>query len=172
VYSPGLGRFLQTDPIRLDAADVNVYRYCGNEPTGWIDPWGLYEQKGNASIDTDGDNRYNKYGTDGKFPDIHHRDETSLGKKYDPSKPGVVAPHEAHAKKGNKAWIKVGCTMIEAVIFDVIGKDDPSHKNQPEFNVAAAEALGLGVQNGDKGGPYPYKKGDKNHGPVKATIYF
>ena len=41
VYSPTLGRFLQTDPIRFNAGDVNIYRYCGNDPTDWIDPWGL-----------------------------------------------------------------------------------------------------------------------------------
>ena len=36
VYSPTLGRFLQTDPIRFNAGDVNIYRYCGNDPTDWI----------------------------------------------------------------------------------------------------------------------------------------
>ena len=41
VYSPSLGRFLQTDPIRFDAGDVNIYRYCGNSITNMGDPTGM-----------------------------------------------------------------------------------------------------------------------------------
>jgi RHS repeat-associated protein len=40
VYSPELGRFLQSDPIRFDAEDVNLYRYVGNSPTILTDPNG------------------------------------------------------------------------------------------------------------------------------------
>jgi len=41
VYSPDLGRFIQTDPIRFDAGDGNIYRYVGNNPVNLIDPMGL-----------------------------------------------------------------------------------------------------------------------------------
>jgi RHS repeat-associated protein len=41
VYSAELGRFLQTDPIRFEAGDVNIYRYCGNGFVNNIDPYGL-----------------------------------------------------------------------------------------------------------------------------------
>jgi RHS repeat-associated protein len=41
VYSENLGRFLQTDPIRFNAGDVNLYRYCGNRVLTFVDPWGL-----------------------------------------------------------------------------------------------------------------------------------
>ena len=40
VYSSSLGRFLQTDPIRFSAGDVNLYRYVGNNPINWTDPLG------------------------------------------------------------------------------------------------------------------------------------
>jgi RHS repeat-associated protein len=40
VYSASLGRFLQTDPIRFEAGDVNIYRYVGNGPVNWRDPMG------------------------------------------------------------------------------------------------------------------------------------
>jgi len=37
VYSGELGRFLQTDPIRFSAGDINIYRYCGNGYVSRID---------------------------------------------------------------------------------------------------------------------------------------
>lgn len=40
-YSPTLGRFIQVDPIRFAAGDVNLYRYVGNRVTGRTDPSGL-----------------------------------------------------------------------------------------------------------------------------------
>lgn len=40
MYSPTLGRFLQTDPIGYDDG-MNMYTYCGNNPTDFIDPLGL-----------------------------------------------------------------------------------------------------------------------------------
>jgi RHS repeat-associated protein len=44
VYSTQIGRFLQTDPIRFAAGDVNIYRYVGNNPVNLWDPWGLCEE--------------------------------------------------------------------------------------------------------------------------------
>jgi RHS repeat-associated protein len=41
VYSTELGRFLQTDPIRFHAGDVNLYRYVSNDPVNWVDALGL-----------------------------------------------------------------------------------------------------------------------------------
>ena len=40
-YTALLGRFMQTDPIRFDAGDANLYRYVGNRVTGARDPSGL-----------------------------------------------------------------------------------------------------------------------------------
>ena len=40
MYDPKLGRFLQTDPIGYDAGDMNLYRYCGNNPLNSKDPLG------------------------------------------------------------------------------------------------------------------------------------
>jgi RHS repeat-associated protein len=42
VYSPKLGRFMQVDPIRFWAGDVNLYRYVGNGVVVLVDPDGRW----------------------------------------------------------------------------------------------------------------------------------
>jgi RHS repeat-associated protein len=42
VYSPGLGRFLQPDPLQFGGGDENLYRYVRNNPLNSSDPLGLY----------------------------------------------------------------------------------------------------------------------------------
>src|SRR2546421_7954083 len=41
MYHPGLGRFLQTDPTGFDAGDMNLFRYCGDDPVDRSDTTGL-----------------------------------------------------------------------------------------------------------------------------------
>jgi RHS repeat-associated protein len=44
VYSPVIGRFMQIDPIRFNAGDVNMYRYVGNGVVISTDPSGLVDK--------------------------------------------------------------------------------------------------------------------------------
>ena len=45
MYDPNLGRFLQTDPVGYDAGDMNLYRYCGNNPLNSKDPLGRCDDR-------------------------------------------------------------------------------------------------------------------------------
>jgi RHS repeat-associated protein len=40
-YDSGIGRFLKRDPIGFESGDYNFYRYVGNNPNSWIDPYGF-----------------------------------------------------------------------------------------------------------------------------------
>jgi RHS repeat-associated protein len=44
MYQPDLGRFLQVDPTGFDAGDMNLFRYCGDDPVDGSDPTGLYAE--------------------------------------------------------------------------------------------------------------------------------
>ncbi len=41
-YDPLTGRFISRDPLGFGAGDVNLYRYVGNQPVGFKDPFGLW----------------------------------------------------------------------------------------------------------------------------------
>ena len=41
-YHPGIGRFLQPDPVGFLGGDSNLYAYVWNNPTNWVDPSGQY----------------------------------------------------------------------------------------------------------------------------------
>ncbi|MFA4940763.1 RHS repeat-associated core domain-containing protein [Brevundimonas sp.] len=41
-YAPGLGRFMQADPIGYEAG-ANIYAYVGADPVNWTDPLGLQQ---------------------------------------------------------------------------------------------------------------------------------
>lgn len=41
MYDPAMGRFLSEDPTSFDGGDMNLYRYCQNNPVDRTDPSGL-----------------------------------------------------------------------------------------------------------------------------------
>jgi RHS repeat-associated protein len=57
-YHPGLGRFMQTDPIG-QAGGMNIYAYVGGDPVNMVDPSGLLSCIVNGN--NQGDCRYRRY---------------------------------------------------------------------------------------------------------------
>ena len=39
-YAPNMGRWLAPDPIGFAGGDINLYRYCNNDPVNMLDPTG------------------------------------------------------------------------------------------------------------------------------------
>jgi RHS repeat-associated protein len=48
IYSPTLGRFMQSDPIGYQAG-MNLNAYVGNDPINWRDPLGLCQDEGDTN---------------------------------------------------------------------------------------------------------------------------
>jgi RHS repeat-associated protein len=44
-YDAAIGRFISEDPSRFRSGDANLYRYVGNDPVNYRDPFGLKEQQ-------------------------------------------------------------------------------------------------------------------------------
>jgi len=44
-YDPLVGRFVTRDPIGFYGGDINLYRYVGNNPANFIDPFGWVDIK-------------------------------------------------------------------------------------------------------------------------------
>ena len=53
-YNSQIGRFISEDPIAFSGGDVNLYRYCLNDPTNYYDPFGL-------KVKIKGDKYHKKY---------------------------------------------------------------------------------------------------------------
>ncbi|MES2309690.1 MAG: RHS repeat-associated core domain-containing protein [Verrucomicrobiota bacterium] len=100
VYSQELGRFLQTDPIRFSAGDVNIYRYCDNSVINFLDPFGL------ADVVTDVDAGTTTFTDDDGNKTVY----PSSGKVTPRSKPGAEDPYKSDdvnvspPKKNKKAY--------------------------------------------------------------------
>jgi len=98
-YNPATGTFLTRDPA---AADVNVYRYCHNNPISSTDPTGLDEYY--------------------VFPLFSDIDTESLPialhyyPVYSPSTPGPVAEHSATGR--GAAWSKPASQFFDPSEYD------------------------------------------------------
>jgi RHS repeat-associated protein len=56
MYNPELGRFLQMDPTGFDAGDMNLFRYCADDPVDRSDPMGLDYQWTGVTLVSNFDN--------------------------------------------------------------------------------------------------------------------
>jgi RHS repeat-associated protein len=80
-YHPGLGRFIQTDPIGFGGDPMNLYRYCSGNPILHGDPTGLYDPNSNNKLNSNGFGGEWIDGSDG-LSDRDRHDHTSMGSDH------------------------------------------------------------------------------------------
>jgi RHS repeat-associated protein len=59
-YDPSTGRWTSEDPLAFEAGDSNLYRYLGNGPTDWTDPFGLARKINEKDLENAFDELYKK----------------------------------------------------------------------------------------------------------------
>jgi RHS repeat-associated protein len=118
MYHPGLGRFLQTDPTGFDAGDMNLFRYCGDDPIDRSDPIGLVSE----------DNRYSSL--------------TSMGGgDWVKGSEGLSAWDYAHGMGSNRAQ----AGMDSALIMSWHSKED-TPKSRPTAHDQSLKSLRLMIK--------------------------
>jgi RHS repeat-associated protein len=78
MYHPSLGRFLQTDPTGFDAGDMNLFRYCADDPVDGSDPTGLVDRTWDRQLYMQGGSQ-RSFEVDEQIKDLHSNGYVTVG---------------------------------------------------------------------------------------------
>jgi RHS repeat-associated protein len=79
-YHPALGRFLQADPTGFDAGDMNLFRYCGDDPVDHTDPMGLLVDRTWDQLMYEQGGSQRSFEVDEKIKDLHSNGWVTVGR--------------------------------------------------------------------------------------------
>jgi RHS repeat-associated protein len=139
-YDPTTGRFITIDPLRLGGADVNLYRYVGNQPTLVVDPLGL---------------RWCWYGPFGESPFVNGGPPDFVGFSAGVSEGtsvgvsgGLFTGESAGASLGLGATAGVGPTAIVGPSVEVGANAGLASVGGAGAGIGAYATAGVGVSSG------------------------
>jgi RHS repeat-associated protein len=163
MYSPTLGRFLQTDPIGYGDG-MNWYDYVGGDPVNFVDPLGL------MALGDDGDDEIIVQGK--KVKKVPHFCDTAEGKNYTSCNPAGIP-----GLPGEDTNIIVICGGTWTAAGDCVSPDPQPKEDEPstleKFGQCTVDQLGLGelasVGTVAAGQPIPGTKPFVTPGSSKGT---
>jgi RHS repeat-associated protein len=128
-YDPASGRFVSEDPIGF-RGDINLYRYCANDPVNKIDPSGLQPPGGGGGARAEG---WFSMWLNQSLNTLADADQEETAKyltiikdlapaRYDAAAALIDATQRSHRDWGNKCWgvIAWACRGAQAVVKGVI----------------------------------------------------
>lgn len=137
MYSPTLGRFMQTDPIGYSAG-LNWYNYVGSDPVNKTDPLGLYCE--GTRVDANANPADCKQAGGVYTPDI-----TVNGRRYVSSAFGTGVGIRVSIGNGPAVFIPNVQDQDIIILASPPKKDDPCNGSVRAEGISLTGILGLGI---------------------------
>jgi RHS repeat-associated protein len=124
LYHPGLGRFIQTDPIGFGGDPMNLYRYCSGNPVLHGDPTGLWDSNSNnkSSLTSFGGGDW-VTGSDG-LSDRDRHDHHDMGSGGGADGPKSLSPTNEGSKQGASPHERYARVLKDAELRDELKRID------------------------------------------------
>lgn len=138
-YQPGIGRFLEPDPIGFRAGDANLFRYCGGDPVNRTDPTGLIVVTGRPIGSGPRPGRGNGPANGNDYIDFAGAGDVSAG-------PDEPAPRPSLAKQGKQTVWYGNMTPEE---YEEWAKDAPETDSGQTHSVTVVYEQEKAARNGN-----------------------
>ena len=126
IYSPTLGRFMQTDPVGYDGG-INIYEYVGDDPVNATDPQGtcIHRDSGNECVVTNRAGEAGRTAADHLQTQVRNVDHAIRG--LDPKQKIRVNIGGGHTRQMTGRQIQQAWARTDWIVDDNVGADGVGH---------------------------------------------